>query len=282
MVGVLDQLVQFDRLEFLFFVNRLFLNILNKFRSIVHGLDGEVRLGRSRCTGKVGHREGHRFSTVPIFIRNLDVCRTILVDVELQVLVTRNAPLEFCYIIIHIAYVVGKADGFKFILFFDSLVRNLLEDRSIVNRLHDKVCSLGIRGVFAIGRRELNLSGTVPVLVRNNDRSHAVRINLHIQVAVSLIFTNRRNVEFPKNLVFRMIGVGHVIIEFDFCESLAFINRLVRNLLDFGRVIHGFYAEVHRFGTHSTLGVSCNKGDVFGTVPVLVRNFNRRNAVGRN
>ena len=282
MIRILDQLVQFDRLEFLLFFDRLVLDILHKFRSVVHRLDGELGGSLCRSTGRVGHREGHGFGTIPEFVRDLDIGRTVLVDIELEVLIARNAPLELHDIVIDVGHEVRKANGFEFVLFFDRLVRNLLDNRSIVNRLHHEVCGLGIGGVFAIGSRKLDLGRTIPVRIGDNDRSDAVRIDFHIQVAFSLILAHRLDVEFPKNLVLRVVGVGHIIIEFDLGKGLTFFDSLIRNLLDFRRVVHGFNAEINRFRTRCALGVGSNKGDIFGTVPILVRNFDRRYAVRRN
>ena len=282
MVGILDQLVQFNGLELLLFIDGLILDFLYEFRSIVHGLNRELGGRLGRCTGRVGRREGHGFGAVPEFVRNLDDCGTILVDVELQILVARDGPLELHDIVIHVGHIIGQADGFEFVLFFDGLVRNLLEHRSIVDRLHHEVCGRRSASIFTVGSRKLDLCGAVPVRVRNNHGSDAVRVDFHVQVAVGLILANRRDIKFPENLVLRMVGIGHVVVELDLREGLTFVDGLVRNLLDFRRIVHGFHVEVHCFRTRGPLGVRRDKGNVFGTVPVLVRNFNRRYAVGRN
>ena len=282
MVGILNQLFQFDGLEFLFFVDRLILNVLHKFRRVVHGLHRELGGSLGRSTGSVSCSEGHGFRAIPEFVRDLDICRTVLVDIELEVLVARNAPLELHDIVINVSHVVREADRFEFVLFFDGLVRNLLDDRSVINRLYHEVCGRRGASVFAVGGSKLDLCGAVPVLVRNDHGGDAVRINFHIQVAISLILAHRLDVEFPQNLVLRMVGVRHKIIELNLGEGLTFIDGLVLNLLDFRRIVYGFNIEVYRFRTDGTLGVRGHERNVFGAVPIFARNFNRCNAFGRN
>ena len=282
MVGVLDEFAQVDGLEFLLFFDGLFLEVLDELRSIVDGLHGEGRLGTGGRTGRVGHRKRKRFGTVPEFVRNLDAGRTVLVDVDLQVLVASDSPLERGDVVIDVGDEVGQANLFELVLFFDGLARNLLEDRSVVDRLDREGRRLLVARVFTIGRGKGDLCGTVPVGIGDDNRGNALRVDLHIEVAVSLILAHRLDVEFPEDLVLRVVGVLHEIVELDLRELLAFVDGLVRNGGHGRRVVDGLYREVNRFGTDGTLRIRCSESNVFFAVPILVRDRYRSDAVVRN
>ena len=281
-VRVLHELRKFNRLEFLLFFNRLFRHVLRELRRVVDGLHREGGLRANGRTSGVGRREGHCLGTVPEFVRNLDVRSTVLVDIELEVLVACDGPLEFRHVIIDIGNEIGQGDGLKLVLLVDGLVRNLLDYRGVVDGLHRKEGRLLVARILAVSRRKRNLCSTVPVGIGDNDGRHALRVNFDIQVAVGLILTCRLNVEFPKNLVLRVVRVGHEVVELDLRELLAFVNRLLRDILHHRRVVHGLDREIHRLGTNRTLRVLRLEGDVFGTVPVLVGHLQVRHAVGRN
>ena len=278
-VGIFDQLVQLDRFEVLLFVNRLVGNVLDELRRVVHGLDREVCRRLGGCTGRVVHGEGHRFGTVPEFIGNPDVCGTVLVDIELEVLVAADRPFELGDVVINIANEIGQGDRFEFVFLFDRLARNLLQYGRVVNRLDREGRRLGIACVFAIGRGKLDFCRTIPVRVGNHNRRNALRVDFNIEVAVGLILAHRLDVEFPQDLVLRVVRVCDKVVEIDLAELLAFVDSLVGNRRNYRRIVNGLHREVHRFGTHRTFGVGRRKSDIFGAVPIFVRCFNRHYAV---
>ena len=271
-VQVLDQNAQVNRLEFLLFFDSLFGNVLHELRRIVDGLDCELGTGVDGRTSGVGRRPGDGLGTVPQFVGSRNCGRAGLVDLHLQVLVARGCPLDGGNIVIHIGNEIGQGNLFEFILFFDGLVGNLLEHRSVVDGLHRKGCRLGIAGVFAVGGRKLDLGRTVPVGIGNQDGGDSVVVDLHVQVAFSLILAHRLDVRFPKNLVLRVVRIFDEIIELDLGELLTLVDGLVGNGLHYRRVVYGLDGEVHRLGTDSSFGVGCRESNVFRTIPVLVRN----------
>ena len=281
-VRVLDESAEIDGLEFLLFVDRLVLDVLDELRRIVDGLHGKGRTGLRGRTGRVGHGKGESFRTVPELVRDLDACGAILVDIDLQVLVARHGPLERGHVVINVGNEVGQADLFELVLFFDGLAGDLLENRSIVDRLDREGRRLLVARVFAVGRGEGNLGRTVPVGIGDDDGRDTLRVDLHIEVAVSLILAHRLDVEFPEDLVLRVVGVGHEIVELDLRELLTFVDGLVRNRGHGRRVVDRFNGEGHRLGTDSSLRVGSGERDVFFAIPVLVRNSHRGNSVVGN
>ena len=282
-IRVLHILAQLNRGKFLLFVNRLVRNILDKLRRIVDGIYFEQNVLFGGRTSSVGHRKRYAFLTAPIFVREIDNSRTVLVDFNLQVLVARHSPLELHDVIIGVSNIIRKGQHVELIPFVDNLVRNLLREcRRVVNRRNRKGCSLVVATVVRVRCNKLDGRRTVPMGIRNYNRCHAVPVNIHRQVAIALRTARRTDFSIPCNLVLLMVGVINKVVQADFCKLLAFFNNLTRDLCHNRRIVHGFHSEVHRLGSRGSPRVRCRKCNVFGAVPKRARSCNYNRMVRTN
>ena len=278
MVKVFNKVIKFNRLEFTLFLDRLFTNILHD-RRVVDSLYSE--LSRSRCTSafRVRGRKGQVFRTVPLVVRNLhrDFMGPVI-DIDLEVLIARHFDLELGEVMVGIAQVVIQNERREFILFFNSLVRDLLEYRRVVHRLHIECDILLCRTAFRVGDRERSNRVTVPARVRNFNRSHMLVVNIYVERAE---FRHRALVldfDIPGEFRILVVFILDKIIKLDLRELLFFADVLVRNRTnDLRQVVHGIDRK-HGFAfSRSAFRVRSLELDGFRAIPKFVRNANSGN-----
>ena len=247
-VRILHVLAQLNRSKFLLFIDGLIRNVLNKFRSIILRIHLEQNILFSRSASSVRHGKRHTFLTVPVFVRDGHNRRTVLVELNLQILIARHGPLEFHDIVIGVIDIIHKRNHVELILFVDDLVRNLLcKYRRVVDRRDRKGSRLVIATVIRVIGNKLDSSGTIPVLIGNYNCCYAVSVNRYRQITISLRTASRNNFGIPCNLVFFVVRVIYKIVQANLCKLLAFFNNLARDLANHRRIVHRFNSKVHRF-----------------------------------
>ena len=275
MVFVLDKVIQLDLGELLFFVDVLVRNRADELRQVIHGIDRKHGFAFGRSAIRVRSLELDGFRTIPHFVRNAD-CSDTARNGDLQVLGARNSPLEHFDAVVRVLHVLAKLNRGKFLLFVNRLVRNILNKlRRIVDGIYfEQNVLLGGR-TSSVSHRKRHTFLTAPVFVRKIYDSRTVLVDFNLQVLVAR--------HCPLELHHVVIWVCNVICKRKHVELIPFFNHLVRNLLRERRgVIYRRHRKGSRLVVATVIRVRRNKLDCRRTVPMGIRNHNRRHAVPVN
>ena len=268
MVEIIDILVEFDVLELAHFLDGLFRNILHD-RRIVDGLHGELEGRRSLATFRVGRDDSNRLGTVPEFARSLERnFAGLIINVDLDILVAGNFELQLGEIVVGVAHVFIENDRGKFSLFFDGLVRNLLEYRDVVDGLHGEGHLLLDGCAFRVRAGECHVGRPVPVRIRDFNGGDAAFVDVHIERTPFRFLALVLHVGFPGEFRILVVGILHIFVKLDLGEGLLFVDGLtLERLREFRLVVHGVHSEaVFGFGA-STGRVADLELDGFRAIP---------------
>ena len=188
-IRIANKLAQFNILELSLFTNLLRRNI-SQCRRIVHRHHFERNRLRSLCTIRVAHFEHHHFRSAPEILtgsnhRKHATCRNF----GLELLATRDLPLEFIRLVIRILHELVKSNRLERFLFLDFLVRDTAHEyRRIVHAGHFKDHLVTSVRTFRVRHRERERFLAAPLRIRHRNYHGIVLAHIDLEISVARNF----------------------------------------------------------------------------------------------
>ena len=171
--------------------------------------------------------------------------------------------------------VIVESKAVEHCLFVDRLVRNLLEDREIIDGADSELHFLLCFCAFRVNYLERCDSGAVPVWVWNLNLGDMLFVDIHKERTSRMFLADALHFDFPGKFFLFVVIILDKIVEVNLCELILFVNRLSRDLLhELRNVIHRFDSEVCLSLSTCTFWIRDLEVDRFGAIPKSIRNQN--------
>ena len=204
---------------------------------------------------------------MPLRRRRSDTHDMSTIHGNLEFLVARNRPLEAILGVVKVFDKVVEFDRLEFTLFLDGLFADILHDRRVVDSLDRELSRSRCTSAFRVRCSKHESFRTVPLVVRN---LHEDFMRPVIDIDLEVLIASDFNLELREIVV----GIAQVVIHDKRSKFVLFVNSLVRNFLEYRRVVHRTHVKSDILLSRTAFRVRHGECSNRVTKPARVRNFN--------